>query len=62
MFVVPKRQILPQSVVLDFNDDVDGGKLRKFEEFKKRQALRQNLRQKSKTREVSPSPDSKLKV
>ena len=44
MVVAPKRQILPQAVVLDFNDDVDGDKLKKFEEFKKRQAMRQNLR------------------
>jgi hypothetical protein len=34
-FVAPGKKV-PQAVVLDFNEDVDGQKLKKFEEFKKR--------------------------
>lgn len=42
----------PQAVLLDFNDQMDDQKQRKFEEFKQRQMMRQKLRNKSKDRDV----------
>ena len=47
----------PQAVLLDFNDQMDDQKQRKFEEFKQRQMMRQKLRNKSKDREAKQETD-----
>jgi len=34
--VVVDRKAMPKAVVMDFNEEMDAGKLKKFEEFKAR--------------------------